>query len=141
MENGEKIIISGKAAPKTSMLVGGILAILVIIYAFINLVTSRDEEQSNMARIVIISAGVGATVSLRFYFKSKKSVITVTNKRITGATAWGSTVDLPLNQVVSAAIEATGALVISTHSGQTIFAKMDNTPQIFAAINKLLMAR
>lgn len=142
MENGERVIISGKATPKTGMLVAGIFAILaIIVYMVLNFMTSRNEELSDMARIAIVLAGIGATVLLRFYFKSKKSVITVTNKRITGATAWGSTVDLPLNQVVSAAIEATGALVISTHSGQTIFAKMDNTPQIFAAINKLLMVR
>lgn len=139
MENGEQIIISGRAKPKTGLLV---LAIIMIICLVVGLVitfkTNRPETINASKLIPEALMGFAIIILFRFYSKSQKSYITVTNRRITGATAWGSTVNLPLNQVTSASMDATGALVIS---GNIIFAKMDNTPQIYAEINRLLMTR
>lgn len=140
MENGERVIISGKATPKTGLLAAGIFMIIAVVaYMIIGFKTNRNGDLSNTTLILV---GVGvfvAIILLRFYFKSKKSVITVTNRRISGSTAWGSTIDLPLNQVVSTAIESTGALIVMTNSGKIIFAKMDNTSQIVTEINNLLL--
>lgn len=140
MENGEKVIISGRAKPKINLLVIGIICIIAGIVILVSDKSQRPDDIT-ITKIGAILSWFAALVGLRFFFKSRKSNITVTSKCITGATAWGNTVNLPLNQVDSAAIDATGALIISTYSGKTIFAKMDNTPQIFAEINNLLIGR
>lgn len=141
MENGETVIINARAKPKTGLLVAGVIAMLCCIVSIILTAASKNQTNKTPTIIMQFLLGMSALISLRFYFMSKKSYITVTNMRITGITAWGSTVNLPLNQVDSAAIDTTGALIISVNSGRTIFAKMDNTPQIYDAINRLIMAR
>lgn len=141
MENGEYVIISGRAKPKTGLLVSAIFMIICLIVGIILIGTRNQNKGNTMTAVIASLVGLAGIVSLRFYFMSKKSNITVTNMRIMGATAWGSVVNLPLNQATSAAIEPTGALIVSTNSGNIIFAKMDNTPQIFTEINKLLMTR
>lgn len=141
MENGETVIINGRARAKNGMLAAGIFMIICFIVSLVLTAASRNDTNKTMSIISQVLLGMAAIVLLRFYFMSRKSYITVTNMRITGITAWGSTVNLPLNQVDSAAIDTTGALIISVNSGKTIFAKMDNTPQIYDAINRLIMAR
>lgn len=141
MENGETVIINGRARAKNGMLAAGIFMIICFIVSLVLTAASRNDTNKTMSIISQVLLGMAAIVLLRFYFMSRKSYITVTNMRITGITAWGSTVNLPLNQIDSAAIDTTGALIISVNSGKTIFAKMDNTPQIYDAINRLIMAR
>ena len=70
-----------------------------------------------------------------------KVELTVTNKRIYGAAAFGKRVDLPLDSVTAVGTSAFKTIAITSASGAIKFGMINNYVEIHSEISKLLVDR
>ncbi len=75
------------------------------------------------------------------YFCSKKTELTVTDKRVYGKTIFGKYIDLPLDKISAVGFDWPKAISVATSSGNITFAGISNREEIYECINKLLIER
>ena len=91
---------------------------------------------------VLLDLGVALLiVGLVAYLGMRKVSIQVTNKRVSGTTAFGRRIDLPMDESSAVGTSALKSLVVSTSSGTIKFSGIENRDEVHAAITKLLNER
>ena len=78
---------------------------------------------------------------LIFAISIQKVELTVTNKRVYGATKFGKRVDLPLDSVSAVSMSSFKGIAVGTSSGRIIFKGIGNRDEIYEAINQLIIER
>ena len=76
-----------------------------------------------------------------FSISISQTSITVTNKRVYGATVFGKRVDLPFDSVSAVGVSFFNGIAIGTSSGQIFFRGIGNRDDIHKVISKLLVER
>lgn len=96
---------------------------------------------SSMIAYVLMAVAIVSLVLLIFAFSIQKVELTVTNKRVYGATAFGKRVDLPLDSVSSVGMSSFKGIAVGTSSGRIVFKGIGNRDEIYEVINKLIIER
>lgn len=100
-----------------------------------------DFLNSQFVGIILLAAVVVSFLLLIFAFSIQKVELTVTNKRVYGATAFGKRVDLPLDSVSAVSMSYFKGIAVGTSSGRIVFKGIGNRDEIYEAINKLIIER
>lgn len=96
---------------------------------------------SSMIAYVLMAVAIVSLVLLIFAFSIQKVELTVTNKRVYGATKFGKRVDLPLDSVSAVSMSSFKGIAIGTSSGRIVFKGIGNRDEIYEAVNKLIIER
>lgn len=88
----------------------------------------------------IVFGGLSLFIAI-FYFAMKACEITVTDKRVYGASIFGRRVDLPLDSVSAVATSFPKGIAVATSSGRIKFLLIKNAAEIHGEIRKLLIDR
>lgn len=96
---------------------------------------------SSMIAYVLMAVAIVSLVLLIFAFSIQKVELTVTNKRVYGATKFGKRVDLPLDSVSAVSMSSFKGIEIGTSSGRIVFKGIGNRDEIYEAVNKLIIER
>lgn len=140
MEKDEQVII--KSNSRRSLILA--LFALLCLGVFIKRIVDKADEiiyDETRYDIITIAFLVLFIVFLVFMELMSKFQITVTNKRVIGNTPFGRQVVLPLD-VISAAMKGSfSSITVATSSGRIMFARIVNSENVFAEINKLLIER
>ena len=95
----------------------------------------------NLSAYLILVTVIVSLFLLIFAFSIQKVELTVTNKRVYGATKFGKRVDLPLDSVSAVSMSSFKGIAVGTSSGRIVFKGIGNRDEIYAAINKLIVER
>ena len=90
---------------------------------------------------LLMAVAIISLFLLIFAISIQKVELTVTNKRVYGATKFGKRVDLPLDSVSSVGMSSFKGIAVGTSSGRIVFKGIGNRDEIYEAINKLIVAR
>ena len=96
---------------------------------------------SDLVCYTLLAVVVVSLFLLIFAFSIQKVELTVTNKRVYGATKYGKRVDLPLDSVSSVGTSSFKGIAVGTSSGRIVFKGIGNRDEIYEAINKLIVER
>ena len=91
--------------------------------------------------VLYIMGAVFVILGVIAYLAICKCCISVTDKRIYGATGWGKRVDLPLDSVSAVATGWFGSISVASASGGISFIAIEKRNEIYEVLNKQLIAR
>ncbi len=148
----EKIIIKGDFLKSNivSIICFGLAAIALVLTPILGFSMHSDDNffdtyiaprAGEGSAVVFYLTFIFAGLGLFFYFFFNKCDITVTDKRVFGKTAFGKTVDLPLDKVSSVGTSFPKAITVATSSGIIRFFLLSNQSNVLNAISNLLIAR
>ena len=145
----QKIVTSNndyaKKLLKVSWMVFGIAVVAFLGIGFTDIWRIMEDlfgyAFSSMIGYVLMAVAIVSLVLLIFAFSIQKVELTVTNKRVYGATKFGKRVDLPLDSVSAVSMSSFKGIAIGTSSGRIIFKGIGNRDEIYEAINKLIIER
>ena len=145
----QKIVTSNndyaKKLLKVSWMVFGIAVVAFLGIGFTDIWRIMEDlfgyAFSSMIGYVLMAVAIVSLVLLIFAFSIQKVELTVTNKRVYGATKFGKRVDLPLDSVSAVSMSSFKGIAIGTSSGRIIFKGIGNRDEIYEAVNKLIIER
>ena len=167
----ERIIVEGKPAKKTSVILLKIGLALVAVGLVLFFLTARSSWRLStyidwgwdlslgvylialgdcisftngpvFFVSIILDLGIVLSIySLILWLAIKDNCITVTNKRVYGVTKWKKRVDLPLKQISAVATSWLKGIAVGTSSGKIEFKAIENYIDVHQEITKLLAAK
>ena len=166
----ERIIIEGKPAKKTSLMLLKIGLILVAVGLVLFLMTVNTSprvlwhRETNYMYLgvyfnalgdylafstgrlfyvsLLLDLGIILSIySLILWLAIKDDCITVTNKRVYGVTKWKKRVDLPLKQISAVSTSWLKGVAVGTSSGKIDFKEIENYIDVHKEITNLLAAK
>lgn len=132
MEN-EKVLIQSQLNQS-----GKIVALIIMAYgvfAGLSTMLIRDEDTRMIVFVGALLLIIGGLIML---YSVSNCSLTVTDKRVSGKTATGKQVDLPLRQISAVSKEGNGKLSVLTSSGRISFGSLKNRDEIYDVLTGLV---
>ena len=134
MENAdEKVLIQSQLDNIGKMIACSIMAsgVLAILRAF----GIRDDDTRLIVYVGALLLIIGGLITL---FLVSNCSLTVTDKRVSGKTATGKQVDLPLRQISAVSKEGSEKLSVVTSGGRISFSMLKNRDEIYQVLTGLM---
>jgi len=116
-------------------------AFSISLVAFLFMMVFLNDNKYTPIACLLIVIFVFSLYLLIFASSIQKTELTVTNKRVYGATRFGKRVDLPFDSISAVSMSAFKGIAIGTSSGRIVFKGIGNRDDLYATINKLLIDR
>lgn len=153
----ENILISSKLSKKTKKILLGItfctliIGIIISILGYILKLNINEDEYFSYFYSVFCYFDINSILfvifcslsllSILYYWLICKMAITVTDKRVYGKTAFGRSIDLPLDSISSVGSSMFNGIAVATSSGKIKFLFIENAQSIRNEITNLLISR
>lgn len=100
-----------------------------------------DYANSATKWAFIVTFLVFVAIGTLFYYAVSKTTLSVSDKRVYGATVFGKRVDLPLDSISAVGTSMLKGIAVATSSGKIKFFGITNRDEIHNVLSKLLIGR